>query len=165
MISDSNVIDIEEFFALKWYLCRRCQRKRLCKERGCFLCHSLSLFFSLSLSLSWSHFLLIISFMNLLSCLRMPVDTNTWHTAIGLFWNVFRGSSVFYLTKCLSCILYSFLLLLITLILLFTVHLCNKNLGLMAFLSLRVYSINIKGNFSVNFLRNVVHFLTCVCFF
>ena len=103
--------------------------------------------------------------MNLLSCLRMPVDTNTWHTAIELFWNVFRGSSVFYLTKCLRCILYSFLLLLITLILLFTVHLCNKNLGLMAFLSLHVDSINIKRNFSVNFLINVVHFLTCVCFF
>ena len=143
MFSDSNVIDIQEFFALKWCLCWRCQRKGLCKERGCFLSRSLSHSFSLSLfsltfslffiffpqsfSLSWSHFLLIISFMNLLSCLRMPADTNTWHTGIGLFWNVCRGSSVFYLTKCLRCILYSFLLLLITLFLLFTVHLCNEN--------------------------------------
>ena len=71
----------------------------------------------------------------------------------------------FYVAKCLRCILYSFLLLLITLFLLFMVHLCHKNLGLMAFLSLRVDSINIKGNFSVNFLINVVHFLMYVCFF
>ena len=31
--------------------------------------------------------------------------------------------------------------------------------------TLHVDSIHIKGNFLVNFLINVVHFLTCVCFF
>ena len=60
---------------------------------------------------SWLPFHLMISFMNWLSCLRIPVDTNTWHTAIWLFWIVSTGLSGFFFTKCLRCILYSFLLL------------------------------------------------------
>ena len=92
--------------------------------------------------------------MNLLSCLRMPVDANTWYAPIGLFWNVSMGLPVFCLTKFLRCILYSFLLLLITLLLLFTVHLFYANLGLMPFLPLRVDSINIKGNFFRKFSNN-----------
>ena len=91
------------------------------------------------------------SFMNLLSCLQMPVDVNIWRAAIGLFGNVSMGSSIFYLTKCFRCILCSILLLLITLFLLFTVHFYDKNLGLMAFLSLHVDSINIKGSFFSKF--------------
>ena len=86
--------------------------------------------------------------MDVLSCLRMPVDINTWRAAIGLIWNVIMGSSVFYFTKCHRCILNSFLLLQVTLLLLFMVHYYNGKLGLMAFLSLRVDSINTKGNIS-----------------
>ena len=71
------------------------------------------------------------------------------------------GSLVFYLTKCLRYILYSFLLLIITLFLLFTVHLYDANLDLLTFLSLRV---GCAETFLVNFLRNVAHFLTYVCF-
>ena len=71
------------------------------------------------------------------------------------------GSLVFYLTKYLRYILYSFLLLIITLFLLFTVHLYDANLGLLTFLSLRV---GCAETFLVNFLRNVAHFLTYVCF-
>ena len=85
--------------------------------------------------------------MNFFSCLRMPVSINTWRAAIGLFGNVSMGSSIFYLTKCFRCILYSILLLIIILFLLFTVHFYDKDLGVMAFLSLHVDSINIKGSF------------------
>ena len=91
-------------------------------------------------------------------------DTNTWRAAIGLFWNVSMDSSLFYLTKCLRCILYSFLLLLITLFLLFTMHLYDANIILIAFLSLPVDSVNIKGNFFSKFANNAVQFLTYVCF-
>ena len=45
------------------------------------------------------------------------------------------------------CILYSILLLITSLFLLFTVHFYDKDLGMMAFLSLHVNSINIKGSF------------------
>ena len=93
----------------------------------------------------------MISFINLLSCLRIPVDINTWRAAVGLFEKVSMGSSIFYLTKCLRCILYSFLYSIFTILYsilysLFTVHFYDANLGLMAFLSLRVDSINMKGN-------------------
>ena len=59
------------------------------------------------------------------------------------------GSSIFYLTKCLRCILYSFLLLLITFFLLFSLHFYDKNLGLVV--SVYVNSIVIKGNFFSKF--------------
>ena len=81
----------------------------------------------------------------------MVVDTNIWHAPIELFWNVSMGSSFFYLTKCFRCILQSFLLLLITLLLLFVVHLYDENLGLVAFLSLGVDLVSIKGNFFSKF--------------
>ena len=104
--------------------------------------------------------------MDLLSCLRMPVDINTWHAAIWLIWDVIMGSSVFYLTKCHRCILNSFLLLQITLFLLFMVHFCNEKLGLMAFLSLRVDSINTEGNIfskSSNKCCTIPHVLMFFC--
>ena len=94
---------------------------------------------------------LMISFVNLLSCSRMPVDINTWCAAIRLFGNVSMGSSIFHLTKCFRCILYTILLLLMTLFLLFMVHFYYKNLGLMAFLSLPVNAINIKESVSSKF--------------
>ena len=56
-------------------------------------------------------------------------------------------SSIFYLTTCFRCILYSILLLITILFLLFTVHFYDKDLGMIAFLSLHVNSINIKGSF------------------
>ena len=89
----------------------------------------------------------MISFMNFFSCLKMPVDINTWRAAIWFFGNVTMDSSIFYLTTCFRCILYSILLLLIILFLLFTVHFYDKDLSMMAFLSLHVNSINIKGSF------------------
>ena len=76
----------------------------------------------------------------------MPVDINTWGIAIRLFENVTMGSSIFYFSKCFRCILYSMLLLLIILFLLFTVHFYDKDLGMMAFLCLHMNSINIKGS-------------------
>ena len=81
--------------------------------------------------------------------LRISVDIDTWRAALGLLRNVSMSSSVFYLTKCLMCILYSILLPLITLFLLFTVEFYVKDLGLMA--SLHVDSINIKGGFFSKF--------------
>ena len=98
----------------------------------------------------------------------MAFDINTSRAAIGLFGNISMGSSIFYLTKYFRCILYSILLLIIILFFLFTVHFYDKDLGLMAFLSLHVYyqsqSISIEA-FLVNFLINVVQFLKYVCFF
>ena len=98
----------------------------------------------------------------------MSVDTNTWRETKGLSENVSMGSSIFYLTKCFMCILYNISLITIILFLLFTVHFYDKDLGLMAFLSLHVYypsqSISIEA-FLVNFLINVVQFLKYVCFF
>ena len=85
--------------------------------------------------------------MNFFSCLRMPVDINTWRAAIGLFGNVTMCSSIFYLTTCFRCILCSILLLITILFLLFTVHFYDKDFGVIAFLSLHVNSINIKGRF------------------
>ena len=85
--------------------------------------------------------------MNFFSCLRMPVDINTWRASIGLFGNITIRSSTFYLTTCFRCILYSILLLITSLFLLFTVHLYDKDLRMRAFLSLYVNSINIKGSF------------------
>ena len=93
----------------------------------------------------------MISFMNSFSCLRMTVDINTWRAAIGLFGNASMGSSIFYLTKCFRCILYSILLLTMILFLLLTVYFCDKHLGVMTFLSLHVDSINIKGSFFSKF--------------
>ena len=84
--------------------------------------------------------------MNFFSCLSMPVDINTWREPIGLFGSVTIGSSTFYLTTCFRCILYSILLLITSLFLLFMVHFYDKDLGMMAFLSLYVNSINIKGS-------------------
>ena len=63
------------------------------------------------------------------------------------------GSSVFYLTKCLRCILFSFLLLLITLFLLSLLHLCDKNLGLVTVPFICVDSINITGSFFSKFIN------------
>ena len=63
--------------------------------------------------------------------------------------NVSIGSSIFYLTKCLRCILYSLLLLLITFFLLFSLHFYDKNLGLVV--SVYVNSIAIKGIFFSKF--------------
>ena len=83
----------------------------------------------------------------LFSCLRMPVDINTWREAIGLFGNVTIGLSTFYLTTCFRCILYSTLLLITSLFLLFTVHFYDKDLGMMSFLSLHVNSVKIKKKF------------------
>ena len=77
----------------------------------------------------------------------MPVDINTWRAAIGLFGNVTMCSSICYLTTCFRCILYSILLLITILFLLFTVHFYDKDLGMIAFLSLHVNSISIKGSF------------------
>ena len=70
----------------------------------------------------------MISFMNFFSCLRIPVDINTWRAAIGLFGNITMGSLIFYLTTCFRCILYSILLLITILFLLFTVHFYDKDL-------------------------------------
>ena len=93
----------------------------------------------------------MISFMNFFSCLRMPVDMNTWRAAIGFFGNVSMGPWIFYLTKCFRCILYSILLLIIY-FLFFAMHFYDKYLGVMAFLSLHVDSVNNKrisfGRFS-----------------
>ena len=89
--------------------------------------------------------------MNFFSCLRMPVDINTWRAAKGLSGNVTLGSSILYLTKCFRCIPYSMLRLIITLFLLFTVHFYDKDLGVTEFLSLHVNSINIKGSFFSKF--------------
>ena len=89
----------------------------------------------------------MISFMNFFSCFKMPVDMNTWRAALGLFGNVIMGSSIVYLTTCFRCILYSILLLITILFLLFTVQFYDKDLGMMVFLSLHVNSINIKGSF------------------
>ena len=92
-------------------------------------------------------FSVMISFMNFFSYLKMPVDINTWRAAIGLFGNVTMGSSIFYLTACFRWIPYSILLLITILFLLFTVPFYDKDLGMMASLSLHVNSINIKGSF------------------
>ena len=104
--------------------------------------------------------------MNFFSCLRMPVDIITWRGAIGFFGNVSMGSSIFYLTKCFRCILYSILLLIIILFLLFTVHFYDKDLGMMAFLSLHVDSVNIKGSFFSKFYNKcctICHVLMFFC--
>ena len=85
--------------------------------------------------------------MDFFSCLRMPVDLNNWRATIGLFENVTMCSSIFYLTTCFRCILYSILLLITILLLLFTVQFYDKDLGMMVFLSVHVNSINIKGSF------------------
>ena len=78
-------------------------------------------------------------------CLRLSVHINTWRAAIVLFGKVNMSSSIFYLIKYFN---YNYsILLLIIFFLLFTVHFYNKGLGLMAFLSLHVNSINIKGSF------------------
>ena len=77
----------------------------------------------------------------------MPVNMNTWRAAIGIFGNVTMGSSIFYLTTCFRCILHCILILMTILFLLFMVHFYDKNLGMMAFLSLHVNSTNIKGSF------------------
>ena len=91
----------------------------------------------------------MISFMNLLSCLRMPIDRNTWREAIEIFGNVCMDLWVFYLTKSFRRILYIILVLPIISFLLFMVHFYDKNLGLMEFLSLRVDSM--KGTFFSKF--------------
>ena len=96
--------------------------------------------------------------MNLFSCLRMPVDINTWRASIGLFGNVTIRSSTFYLTTCFRCILYSILLLITSLFLLFTVHLYDNDLRMRAFLSLHVNLINIKGSF-----LNKLAIKCCIC--
>ena len=62
-------------------------------------------------------------------------------------WEVSMGLSLFYLTKCFICILYSILLLLTILFLFFTIHFYDKYLALMAFVSLHADSLNIKGSF------------------
>ena len=80
--------------------------------------------------------------MNFFSCLRMPVDINTWRAAVGLFGNVTIDLSAFYLTTCFRCILFSILLLIASLFLLFMVHFYDKDLGMRAFLSLHVNSIS-----------------------
>ena len=100
----------------------------------------------------------MILFMNFFSCLRMPVDINTWRAAIGLFGNVTMGSSIFYLTTCFRCILYSILLLTTILFLFFAVHFYDKDLGMKAFLSLHVNSINIKRSF-----LNKYFIKSCTC--
>ena len=84
--------------------------------------------------------------MKFFSCLRMPVDINTWRAAVELFGNVSMGSSILYLTKCFRCILYSILLLIIILLLLFTLHFYDKDLSVMGFLFLHAGSIYIKGS-------------------
>ena len=89
--------------------------------------------------------------MNLLSYLKMSVYIDTWRAATGLFGNDSMGSSITYLTKRLRCIVCSLLLLIIILFLLFTVRFYDENLGLMTFLSLHVFSINIKRNFFSKF--------------
>ena len=93
----------------------------------------------------------MIPFMNFFSCLRLPVDLNTWRAEIGLFGNVSMGSSIFYLTKCFIYILHSILLLIIISFLLFTVHFYDKDLDLMEYLSLHVDSTNVKGSFFSKF--------------
>ena len=55
--------------------------------------------------------------------------------------------SIFHLTTCFRCILYSILLLITIWFLLFTVHFYDKDVGIIAFVSLHVNSINIKGSF------------------
>ena len=89
----------------------------------------------------------MISFITLFSRLRMLVNINSWCEATSLILNVSMGSLAFYLTKCLRFILYSFLLLIITSFCCYLRYIYENNLYLMAFLSLRVDSINIKGNF------------------
>ena len=97
--------------------------------------------------------------MKFFSCLRTPVDRNTLPPAIGLFGKVTMGSSIFYLTKCFRCILYSILLLLLIFFLLFTVHFYHKDLGMIAFPSLYVNSLNIKGRF---FSKFSIKYCTCL---
>ena len=90
----------------------------------------------------------MISFMNFFSCLRMPVEINSWGAAIELFWDVAMSLSIFYLAKWFMCILYSILLIIIIILfLLFRVHFYDKDLGLMPFLSVHVDPISIKGSF------------------
>ena len=90
--------------------------------------------------------------MNFFSCYRVPVDINTWRAAIGFFFgNVTIGLSTFYLTTCFRCIRYSILLLITSLFLLFTVHVHDKDLDMMAFLSLHINSINNKRSFLSKF--------------
>ena len=93
----------------------------------------------------------MISSVNFFLCLRKPIDISTWRAGVNLFRNISMSSSIFYLTKCFRYILYSILLLIITLFLLFMVHFYNMDLGAMAFLSLHVNSINIKGSFFIKF--------------
>ena len=81
------------------------------------------------------------------------------------------GLSLFYLSKCFICILYSILLPLTILFLLFTIHFYDKDLALMAFVSLHVDSINIKGSFFSKFsdkcrtIRHVRMFFCSLLFF
>ena len=81
-----------------------------------------------------------------------------------VFENVSMGSLIAYLTKCFMWILYSILLPIITFFLLFTVHFYDKDLSVMALLSLHVDSINIKqrflGKFS-NKYRTIPHVHMC----
>ena len=81
------------------------------------------------------------------------------------FLSVTMGSSIFYLATCFKCILYSILLLITTLFLLFTVHFHDKDLGMMAFLSLHVNSINIKGSFLNKFFVECCTCLHVLMFF
>ena len=116
-------------------------------------------------TVSLSRFNLMITFTNLLSCLRVPVGTNTWHAAIGLFWNVSMGPLVLHFTKYCRCILYSLLVLIITCFSYLRYHYTVRNyVWLHCFVSLWTQLIS-KETFWIKFLINVVHFLTYVCFF
>ena len=116
-----------------------------------FLCFDAFFYFRfIRLPNASSFFVITFSFNDFFHELNFLFRDANWYkyfgrAAIGLLWNVSMSSSVFYLTKCFRCILYSSLLLLITLFLLFTMQLCDKNLARVVFLSLCVDSINIKG--------------------
>ena len=83
--------------------------------------------------------------MNLFSCLKMPVDINTWHSN-RVFWECYHGLINFLFDHMLQMHSIQHLTTNNNFIL-FTVHFYAKDLGMMAFLSLHMNSINIKGNF------------------
>ena len=112
-------------------------------------------------------FIITFSFNDFIHELTFLFKDAIWYKYLGrsnnVFWNVSMQS--FYLAKSLRWILHSFLLLIITLFLLFTIYLYDENLGLVAFLSFRVNSISIKGNFFSRFSKKYCTFPQIRMFF
>ena len=89
------------------------------------------------------HYFQFIRLLNARNCFIITFSFNNFIHELTVW---FKDASWYKYLAHRRCILYGFLLLITTLFLLNTVYLYDENLGLMAFLFLRVNSINVKGN-------------------